>query len=171
MYRSEAASPQGGFSLLELVIAIVVLGLIFAGFVTVYATALRQSTEPALQAQALSVASSYLDEALAQAYRDPDTNLICGAAEAARPMFDNVCDYDQLVLNGCTATSGACPLPGDCACDSSGAPVDGLRGFTISLDVDPLSVSGSTGLLLEVAVRHAALGADGVTLQAFRTED
>lgn len=171
MHRFEGIPAQRGFSLLELVVAIVVLGLIFAGFASVYGTVLRQSTEPQLQNQAVTVASAYLDEILGRSYRDPDTGLICGVQEPGRPSFDNVCDYDQLTLNGCMSTSSACPVLGDCACDRNGVPVDGLRAFDVTLNVNPVNLSGSAGLQVQVQVDHDGLAGSGVTLQAFRTED
>ncbi|HWM27522.1 MAG TPA: type II secretion system protein, partial [Woeseiaceae bacterium] len=47
-FRSENMLAQRGFSLLELVVAIVVLGLIFSGFVSVYGTVLKRGAEPQL---------------------------------------------------------------------------------------------------------------------------
>jgi MSHA pilin protein MshD len=164
-------TPQSGFSLLELIAAIVVMGLMFAGFVTVYGSVLRQSADAELQDQALAIAAAYLDEVLAQTYRDPETNLICGVPEVARPSFDNACDYDQLPLNGCTGTSSACPTLGDCACDRGGAPVDGLRAFAVTVTVNPANLAGSVGVNVEVTVDHAGLTGGGVTLTAFRSED
>jgi MSHA pilin protein MshD len=170
MSRSDDVRGQRGFALLELVAAIVVLGLIFAGFVSVYGTVLRHGAEPQLQTQAVAVAAAYLEEALGRAYRDPDNGLICGSQESERPLFDNVCDYDQLSLNGCTATSGSCPVPGNCACDRAGTPVDGLRAFDVTLSVNPGNLSGANGLHVQVQVDHDGL-AGGVRLQAFRAED
>lgn len=171
MRRFECRDSQSGFSLLELIVAIVVLGLVFAGFVTVYGTVLRQSADAQIQTQAITVASAYLDEVLAQPYRDPDTGLICGVPESGRPTFDNVCDYDQLALNGCTSTNSACPTLGICACDRSGLPVEGLRAFEITLNVNPASLSGSVGLNVQVDVDQDGLTGNGVTLRAFRSED
>lgn len=162
---------EHGFSLLELLAAIVVLSLIFAGFVSVYATALRHGSDGELHGQAVAIAAAYLDEAMSRPYRDPDDGLLCGAPEAVRPAFDDVCDYDQLALNGCTATTADCPQLGDCPCDRSGAPVDGLRAFRVSVDVAPLNLSGASGLRLSVGVTHDGLAGNGVTLEAFRAED
>jgi len=170
MFPSDKVRAQRGFALLELVVAIVVLGLIFAGFVSVYGTVLRHGAEPQLQTQAVAVAAAYLDEALRSPYRDPDNGLVCGSQESERPLFDNVCDYDQLLFNGCTATSGACPVAGDCACDRAGVPVDGLRAFDVTLSVNPDNLSGANGLQVQVQVDHDGL-AGGVRLQAFRAED
>jgi MSHA pilin protein MshD len=169
--RGEAQDqkPQAGLQSLKEVVAIVVLGLIFAGFVSVYGTVLRHGAEPQLQTQAVAVGAAYLDEALGRSYRDPDNGLVCGSQEAQRPQFDNVCDYDQLSLNGCTSTSGTCPVPGDCACDGAGAPVDGLRSFDVTLNVSPGNLSGANGL--QVQVGHEGLAGAAVRLQAFRAED
>jgi len=171
MFRSENRLAQRGFSLLELVVAIVVLGLIFSGFVSVYGTVLKQGAEPQLQSQAVTLASAYLDEALGRSYRDPDTGLICGIPETERPSFDDVCDYRQLAQNGCTATSSACPVLGDCACDSNGLPVDDLRAFAVTFEINPVNLFGANGLRVQIHVNHAGLAGDGVTLHAFRAEE
>jgi MSHA pilin protein MshD len=171
MFRSEDMSTQRGFSLLELVVAIVVLGLIFSGFANVYGTVLKHAAEPQLQSQAVTLASAYLDEALGRSYRDPDSGLVCGIPETERPTFDDVCDYRQLALNGCTATSSACPVLGDCACDRNGVPVDDLRAFAVTFGVSPVNFFGANGLRVQVHVNHAGLAGDGVTLHAFRAEE
>ena len=93
---------QGGFSLIEVIVAIVMLGLIFGGFATVYATVFHEAAEPQLEAQALSVAEGYLSEVTSRPYLDPDTNGLCGGVEANRTLFDNVCDYNGLASNGYT---------------------------------------------------------------------
>jgi MSHA pilin protein MshD len=147
------------------------LGLIFGGFATVYATVFHEAAEPQLEAQALSVAQSYLDEVTSRRYRDPDTNAVCGAAEANRTLFDNVCDYNGLAANGCTTTTTACPTLGSCACGRNGAPLDGMRGFAVTIGVTSTTWSGVTGLQAQVQVTHEGLGTNSVTLQSFRTED
>ncbi len=158
-------------SLLELVVAIVVLGLMFGGFVSVYGNVMRQGSDPQLGMQALMIAESYLNEIASRPYRDPDTAAVCGAAEATRPGFDNVCDYNGLAQNGCTATSSGCAALGDCACDRFGQPLDGLRGYSVAVNVGPATLAGVNGLRAQVDVTHAGLAGNGVTLQTFRGED
>lgn len=175
MPHSECTPPVGyrerGFSLLEVLAAIVVMGLIFAGFVSVYGVVLRNGSDAALQSQADGIASAYLDEILAQPYSDPDDGAVCGTPESNRTAFDNVCDYDGLLQNGCTAVSGACPLPGSCACDRDGQPVDGLRAFDVSVGVTPATIAGVGGLRVRVTVRRDGMAGNGLTLDAFRTGD
>lgn len=169
--RAGARARQHGFTLLELVAAIVVLGIVLSGFVSVYATTMRRSTEPAIALQATVVAEAYINEAASRAVRDPDSGAICGGGEAERSLYDDVCDYDGLAANGCTVTTAACPTLGTCACDRAGQPLAGLRGFAVGIDVSPLTLTGVDGLDVRVEVSHAALGADGVVLETFRTED
>ncbi len=162
---------QAGFSLVEVVAAIVVLGLVFSGFATVYGTVLRQGAEPQIASQALGIADAYLSEVASRPYRDPDTGAVCAGGEAARPLFDDVCDYAALAANGCTATSGACPVPGDCACGRDGQPLAGLGGFRVAVGVAPATLAGVAGLEVPVQVRHDGLAGDGVLLRSFRTDD
>ena len=162
---------QAGYSLIEVVAAIVVLGLVFGGFATVYGTVLQQGAQPQLGSQALAVADAYLSEITSRPYRDPDSGALCGGGEASRPLFDDVCDYNGLVANGCTATSGACPVLGDCACGRDGQPLAGLNAFRVAVGVTPAALSGVTGLDVQVRVTHDGLAADGVLLQSFRAED
>ena len=171
MRHFRSANAERGFSLLEVLASIVVLGLVFAGFVSVYATVLRHGSDAQLHNQATAVASAYLDEVLSRPYLDPDTGVVCGTPETARPDFDNSCDYHNLSSNGCTSTSSACPTLGLCACDASGAPVDGLREFTVAVDVTASNLSGASGLAVTVTARHAGLAGDGVILRAYRTAD
>lgn len=171
--RARRRAPRGerGFSLLELVVAVVVLGLVFSGFASVYATVMQRSSEPQLDLQALAIAEGYLNEAASRPLRDPDTGTLCGGPEAQRPLFDDVCDYDGLAANGCTAVSGTCPQLGDCACDRLGQPVAGSRGFGVALDVTPAAVLGVAALRVRVDVTRAGAGSAAVTLETLRTED
>lgn len=170
MPRAER-NAQAGFSLIEVVAAIVVLGLVFSGFATVFGTVLRQGAEPQLTSQALGVADAYLSEIASRPFRDPDTGAACAGGEAARPLFDDVCDYAALPANGCTATSGACPVLGDCACGRDGQPIAGLGAFRVEVGVTPATLAAVAGLQVQVRVRHEGLAADGVFLESFRTDD
>lgn len=170
MPRSESRR-QGGFSLIEVIVAIVMLGLIFGGFASLYATVFHEAAEPQLVSQALSVAEGYLSEATSRRYLDPDTNALCGGGEANRTLFDDVCDYNGLAANGCTTTTTACPTLGSCACGRDGAPIDGLKGFVVSVAVTPATWSGVTGVQAQVQVTNSGLATNTVTLQSFRTPD
>ena len=162
---------QRGFSLLEVLAAVVVMGLVFAGFVSAYATVMKHGSDAQLHGQAVAIAASYLDEILERPYRDPDDGTLCSTPEANRAAFDNVCDYDGLPQNGCSTVSSECPAVGACACDSSGDPIDGLTAFGVSVTVTPTTLAGAGGLQVRVDVTHDGLAGNGISLLAFRSED
>ncbi len=96
--------PQSGFTLLELIVFIVIVGIGLAGILAVVNNAVRSSGDPMQQKQAIALADSVLEEVLLKAYCDPvnatvdpSTHLItaCGAntAKANRAAFNNVDDY------------------------------------------------------------------------------
>lgn len=115
-------------TLIELVVAIVVVSISLSGTMMLVDTTTRRSADPMLERQAISIAEAYLEEILQQNYLDPDTATLCGAAEASRPLYDNICDYDGLDEVG--------------ARDQSGNPVTGLDGFRIEIDVDQTATLG-----------------------------
>jgi len=86
-----------GFSLVELVMAIAVMGIVLAGAVALFSTTARHSADAMVQEQAQMVAEAYLDEILIKRFYDPDTNTVCPAPEGTgRGTYDNVCDYNGL---------------------------------------------------------------------------
>ena len=115
-------------SLIELVVAIVVVSICLTGAFALVDATVRRSVDPMLERQSTSIAEAYLEEILQQAYFDPDDGTPCPAPEAERSLFDNVCDYDGLSEAG--------------ARDQTGAAVSGLDGYRVSVSVDRASRLG-----------------------------
>ena len=90
------AGRQGGFTLIELVIGIVILGIALAGILAPMNLTTARSADPMIQHQAVAIAEAYMEEILLRSFLDPDTNDFCPAKEASRDLFDNVCDYHLL---------------------------------------------------------------------------
>ena len=103
------AGNQYGFTLIELVIAIVVLAVGASAMITLINASTRASIDPAVRQQAHALAQSYLEEILLNSFCDPDVSndcpatcvsSACGACTAGdaggRPAFDDVCDYDAI---------------------------------------------------------------------------
>ena len=81
---------QRGFTLIELIIFIVVVGAGLAGILSVMNTVVKSSADPMVRKQAMALADSILEEILLKSYADPDgTN----AGETGRSNWDNVDDY------------------------------------------------------------------------------
>ncbi|MEM9173634.1 MAG: type II secretion system protein [Myxococcota bacterium] len=149
---------QSGTSLIELVIAIVVVAISLTGTLLVVDTTTRRSAEPMLERQAISLAAAYLDEALSKAYLDPQSGSVCPAPETRRDLLDNVCDFDGLDERG--------------ARDPNGNAIAGLEGYRIQLAVDRAAqlggLSGSSEVLRVDVTVTDGLGRP-VRLSGYRT--
>lgn len=111
-----------GVTLVELIVAIAVIGTGVAGILAIMDVTTRRSADPMILQQAQLVAESYLEEILLKKFYDPDTDTVCPAAEASRADYDNVCDY-----NGLNNNAGAL--------DQFGTAVPGLEGYNVTVTV------------------------------------
>ncbi len=84
-----------GFTLIEVIIFIVVVGAGLAGILAVSTTTVRDSAEPMVRKQAMALADSILEEILQKEFADPDGT----SGETTRATMDDVADY-----NGATKT-------------------------------------------------------------------
>lgn len=171
----KGARAQRGLTLVELVAAIVVLGVGLAGVVMTINGGVGHSADPMVEAQATAVAQAYIEEITARNFCDPDfsttcatacTTSACGTCAGAfgpaetRATFDDMCDYDGLQNVG--------------ARDQFGNAIAQLARYTVDVDVDSagetLNGQGSdTGALLRISVTvtHPALAAP-LTLSTYR---
>jgi MSHA pilin protein MshD len=91
---------QGGFTLIELIIFIVVVGAGLAGILSVMNQVVRKSADPLLTKQAAALADSVLEEVLQKAYADPDgTNVgFNGATQTAFSLPPTLAAYTLKVV-------------------------------------------------------------------------
>ncbi len=82
---------QRGMTLVELLLAIVIVGIAAAALYSAMAAITARSADPMLRQQSLLLAEAHLEEILAQAYADPGAASACG-----RACFDDVLDYHGL---------------------------------------------------------------------------
>lgn len=135
---------HAGFTLIEMVIAIVVIGIGLAGVLLAFDTTVRQSADPLMRKQMLAAAEEMMEEALLKPYAVTGTaptnsSTTCGTAGAVRKGFDDVSDY-----NGYKTIPGVSPVtPG--ICDIDGVAVPGLDNFGIEVTVDSAATLGSLG--------------------------
>lgn len=163
--------PAGrrGFGLIELIVAVVIIGTGVVGIMSAMSFLSARSADPAIQEQALLIGEAYLEEILLKPFLDPSagTANVCPAPEAGgRSAYDNVCDYNGLTNAG--------------ARDQFNNPVSGLETYTVSVTVTgdatvtlgPASSQiNNTGVLrvLRVDVRVQGPGATDMTLTGYRT--
>ena len=84
-------SQQRGFTLIELIIFIVVVGAGLAGILSVMNTVVKSSADPMVRKQAIALADSILEEILQKEYDDPDG---VQGGETTRATMDDVDDYN-----------------------------------------------------------------------------
>jgi len=172
-----------GFSLIEAVIFIVVIGISIAALLVLYTSVTRASVDPLVRKQVLALATSMLEEIELRAftYCDPDdpavysaaTTADCTTAETAtsglesgetfanRSTLDNVNDYNGLAMSG----GGIL--------DMNGNPVSGLDGYSVNVavaNISPGQLDDVSDVTKALRITVTASGPAGVsvTLQGYR---
>lgn len=153
---------QIGVTLIELVIAIAIVGIALAGAVSVFVVTTQHSADPMAQEQAQLIAEAYLDEILLKKFYDPDTGTVCTGTTGGetRATYDNVCDY-----NGLTEQPK----------DQFGNSLLPLAAYSVRVDVVNSGVTlgaiDNIGAIrvLRVDVTVSLQGIPAVVLSAYRT--
>ena len=168
-----------GFSLIELIVLVIVLGVGFAGVAVLYIQATQSSVDPVVRKQVLAIATSLLEEIELRGftYCDPDdanvysANSVGGcttaeapifgpdAGETTRALFDNVNDY-----HGFQMLAGIQDITGMTISGLSGYQVTGV---TVTAAGGTFSLSDSQDALL-IAVTVTGPAGVSVTLHGYR---
>lgn len=156
-----------GFTLVEMIIAMVIIGVGLAGVLTAFDTTVRSSADPMIHKQMLAVAEEMMEEILLKPYVDPEgdaapVNAVaaCGAAGAVRNAFDDLADYHGYQTTG--------------ICDIDGAAVVGLADYNVAVTVveNAAVATDLTGLPVG-AVRTVTVtvtrGGETIVLTGWRT--
>ena len=157
---SVVSSASAGFTILEMLVAVVIIGVGVAGVMSAFSQSSKGSADPTVAVQLQAVAEQLMEEVRLKPINDPD-----GVADAApsnacaRDTFDNVADYNGY------STSGQ-------VCNVDGTSIDGLSGYSVSIAVvaGTLSVAGTTsapGQQITVAVKR---GSDTFSLLSWRVD-
>ena len=159
MNHRPGPGAQRGLTLVELIIAIVIVGIAAAALYTAMASITARSADPMLRQQSLAIAEAYLGEILAQHFLDPATFQQCPPPPLPPPPraeYDDVCDYAGLDDDG--------------ARDALGNVIDGLQGYRVSVAVTPRSLSGlAAEVALHVRVSVRDPGGQSLSLEGWRT--
>ena len=165
-----SSRAAAGFTLVEMVMAIVIISVGLAGVLLALNTAVKSSADPLVHKQMLAAAEEMMEEVLLKPFAPPEagfeqTNsawpVNCGTAAAARHLFDDVSDYSNY------ATNSVCNIDGD--------PVDGLGAYSLQVAIEAASlgsaatggvVDGSKVKKIKVKVTH---GTESISLNGWRT--
>lgn len=155
--------PARGFTLIEMILAIVIIGVGLAGVLAAFNTTVKSSTDPLVHKQLLSVAEEMMEEILLKPFVDPEGDTApsnaatsCGLAAAARSAFDDVSDYHNYQTTG--------------ICDIDGAVVTGLGTFSLRVSIDAAATLGGlgSGAVKKVTV-VVTRGSESISLVGWRT--
>ncbi len=155
MIKRPISKPRG-VSLIELIIAIVVIGVAVGGVITLFTRAVSQSADPMLVEQAVAIAEAYMEEITLKPFVDPNGTEV----GETRATYDDVDDFNGLTDNG--------------ARDQTDTAVSGLSLYNIQVTVqsDALhTVGAADSLRIDVRVTHANASNVNVLLSGYRTRE
>ncbi len=144
-------SRQAVTTLIELVIAIVIVSIAVSAVLMVMSMNVGYSADPMIRYQAVAIAEAYLEEISLKSFADPDG--VDG--EANRTLYDDVDDYHGLVDVG--------------ARNQFDAALPGLGDYTVAVTVTQStlpSILATDNYLINVTVTHIA--DINFTLSAYR---
>ncbi len=167
------ASPQRGVTLVELIVAIVIISVALAGVLSAFNASVRGSADPMVTKQMTSIAEALMEEVQQAAFTFCDAQdaaagtatsaagctipeIVGPEAGNARP-YDNVNDYNGLNLATIT--------------DAAGVAVPALAGYSAAISVAPVSlfwIAASSGDLLQITVRVTAPNGQTFSLDGYR---
>jgi MSHA pilin protein MshD len=148
---SNRFARSAGVTLVELIVALVIVGVALAGMVAVYTATTRSSVDPVIVQQMQAVADNMMEEILMKPFAPPDpaNDAPGNAAGGPRVNFDNVSDYDGYG-QGLTGIR-----------DVEGNPIPGLEGYTVAVSVQNSAFAGIASKdALRVTVTVAITGTD-----------
>lgn len=173
-------TKERGFSLIELLVFIVVVGIAVTGVLSVFSLNTRTSVDPLVRKQAAAIAESLLEEVLSKpfTYCDPDdanadtASSPAGCATLAETAmgpeagetrysnltpFDNVNDYNGFSMAGIN--------------DLTGTAVAGLAAYSARVQVRQAGAFNGipAGETLLVTVTVTGPGNHAITLSGYRT--
>jgi MSHA pilin protein MshD len=153
-----------GMTLIELVMAIVIIGVGVAGVMLVFSTVVGRSADPIARKQMLAIAEEMMEEITLQTFDVPGVVpanglRVCttGTGVAPRTAFNDVADFNGY------QTTGICNLDGDA--------ITSLSTYSLVVTVTPANAIGDKALgagdvwQITVTVTH---GTDSLTLVGWR---
>lgn len=146
------ASAQRGFTLPEMLMVIVVMGVGLAGVLIAFSTVGRGSADPVLQKQMLSIAEELMEEVQLRPYAAAAN---ATPAACARNTFNDVRDYDGYATSNKICTVGGSDIPA-------------LSGYSVTIAVSSMSLVGVAGTL-QIVVNVTARNGQTLSLYGYRT--
>lgn len=127
---------ESGVTLIELIVAIVIIGIALVGVLLVLNRVISASGDPMVQQQAVAIGEAYIEEISGKPYADPDGS----DTGETRATFDDIDDYNR--------------LPDNVVGDQTGAAIAGLGSYAVKVSVVDSTLNGAPARLITVTVSH-----------------
>jgi MSHA pilin protein MshD len=121
---------SAGVTLVELIVALVIMGVALAGMVAVYTATTRASVDPVIVQQMQAIADNMMEEILMKPFAPPEGSTVTSAS--GRVNYDQVRDYDDY-------GDGVVGIR-----DVEGNAIPGLERYTVLVKVEPAPLGGIT---------------------------
>jgi MSHA pilin protein MshD len=150
--RLRGIRAQRGMTLVEMVLAIVVLGVGLAGVLLAFSTVTRGSADPVITQQLLAIAEEMLEEIQLKPYLAAANT---APAACARSTYNDTLDY-----NGYTTSGQICTI--------DGTAIPSLAGYSVRVQVQAGALAGvGAARRIDVTVTR---GTSSLTLTGWRTD-
>ena len=145
---------QRGLTLIELVLAMVVIGVGLAGVMLAYSTVTRGSADPLVQRQMQGIAEELIEEIALKPYAAAAN--AAPATACARDTWNDLGDYAGYTTSGRI-------------CSIDGAPIAALAGYSVRVAIDPVTLAG-VAAARRISVTVSRSGSADLTLRTWRTD-
>lgn len=142
---------SGGFTLIEMIVAIVIISVGLAGVLSAFTTTVKSSADTLIYKQMLSVAEGMLEEILLKPYTAGSGTITGCDRSQADDIFDYGSYTDQPV------------------CDIDGTSVAGLAGYTVTVTQADVTIGTPTAPARKISVQ-VKRGTDSLTIVGWRTD-